>query len=62
MVQEAVEQLYAVAVVASDIFQLLRLVLVVLLERVKPLRFHPVAGDLIEDLDLVKGSDKVVTG
>ena len=60
MMQEAIEQLDAMTVVSSDIFQLFRLLGVVLFERVEPLWFHPVAGDLIEDFNLVKGGNEVV--
>ena len=62
MVEEAVEQLDAVAVVAGDVLQLLLLLFaaVVLFERIEPLFFHPVAGNLVENFDLVKGRIKVV--
>ena len=60
MVQEAVEKLDAMAVVTCDIFKLFGLLGVILFERVEPFWFHPVAGDLIKDFDLVKGGNEVV--
>ena len=60
MVQEAVEKLDAMAVVTGDIFKLFGLLGVILFERVEPFWFHPVAGDLIEDFNFIKGGNKVV--
>ena len=64
MVQEAIEQLHAVTVLAGDVLELffLLLGLVVLLERLEPLGLHPVAGNLVKDLDFVEGSIEVVRG
>mmetsp|Transcript_26483 Transcript_26483/g.35418 ORF Transcript_26483/g.35418 Transcript_26483/m.35418 type:complete len:204 (-) Transcript_26483:296-907(-) len=61
MVQKAVQKLHAVAVFTCDVFELLWLLLIVLLERVEPFGFHPVAGGLIENLDLIEGRHEVVT-
>lgn len=60
--QEAVEELYAVAIVSSHIFELFRLFFVVLFQRVEPFWFDPVAASLIEDLNLVEGGNEIVTG
>lgn len=62
MVKEAVEQLDAVTVVTCNMVQLIliSLVVIVLLERVEPFFFHPVAGHLVEDFDLVECSVEVM--
>ena len=62
VVQEAVEELHAVTIVSSHILEFFRLFCVVLFQRVKPFWFDPVAASLIEDLDLVEGSNEIVTG
>ena len=49
-------------VISCDILQFFRLLLVVLLQRVQPLGLDPVTGHLVQDLNLVKGSDQVVAG
>lgn len=60
MMEEAVKQLYTVAVVASDALKLARVFLVVALQGLKPLRLHPVRASLVENLHLVEGRFKVV--
>ena len=60
--QEAVEELYAAAIVSGHILELFRLVCIVLFQRVKPFWLNPVAASLIEDLNLVEGGNEIVTG
>ena len=62
MVQEAVQKLNTATIVASDILELLRFILVVLLQGTKPLWLHPITSHLVEDFDFVKGSNQVVAG
>jgi hypothetical protein len=42
VMQAAVQQLNAVAIVSSDVTEIIRLILIVFLERSEPLRLHPV--------------------
>lgn len=60
--QEAVEELYAAAIVSGHILELFRLVCIILFQRVKPFWLNPVAASLIEDLNLVEGGNEIVTG
>lgn len=62
MVQEAIKQLNTVAVFAVDLVELLLflLCLVILLQGVKPLLFHPVTGHLVKDLNFVESRVEIV--
>ena len=60
MMQEAIEKLDTVTVISSDVVQLLLIAFVILSQRVQPLWLNPVGGSLVEDLNLVKGGDKIV--
>lgn len=60
VMKEAIEQLHAVAIVASDALELLRVLFIVVLERVKPLLFHPIRGALIENFHFIKSSFQVL--
>ena len=62
VMQEAVQKLDAVAVVARNVLQFFWLLFVVFLERVEPFGFHPVTGNLVQDFDFIKGGNQVVTG
>ena len=62
VVQEAVQQLNTVAVVARDVGQLLWVAGVVVLQGIEPLRLHPVGTALVEDLNLIESGFQVLRG
>ena len=60
MMQKAIEQLDAVAVIPSNVVQLFWIFRIVGFQWVEPLFFHPIWWALIENFDLIKGCFKIL--
>ena len=60
MMQETVEKLDTIAVITSDVLQLLWSFCIVALQRIQPLWLHPIRRTLIENFNFVKSSLQIL--